>query len=332
MHIDAANQSTDYESTGNEYSFGWTSPPTQANTDGMEPLPPAHHASSVLEKVLEHRFVAELTTALWRSGIRDFDILRSEVDFRGHDLVIEARGIMRHIQLKTLAVSSTTRDVAIVTQLGERPSGCVVWMVHDPESLTLGPFLWFGGAAGQPLPDLGDRTVRHSRGNALGEKAVRPGLRKLGIAKFEPVATMDDLVLRLFERRSWETDPSLSILVGHMARGEGGAMSGWLGEVARGNFEYVPQGLDWDNAIELAHLVDGYELLAQLGVDNGFAFADERLAYAQKAGSWSGPAHELWICLFLEYRRWKFAGAEPEGDARILVDILCRQLAESLCR
>ena len=330
MRIDAANRSTDYESTVNEYSFDWTSLGTQANTAVMELLPPAHHASSVLEKVLEHRFVAELTTSLWRSGIRDFDILRSEVDFRGHDLVIEARGIIRHIQLKTLAVSSKTRAVAIVTQLGERPSGCVVWIVHDPESLALGPFLWFGGPAGQPLPGLGDRTVRHSRGNALGEKAVRPGLRKLGMGKFDTVSTMDDLVVRLFERKIWAKGPSLAILAEHMARGEGGAVSGWLGEVARGRFECVPSDLNWDNAIELAHLVDGYELLAQLGVDNGFAFADERLVQAQKAGSWSGPPHELWICLFLEYRRWKYAGADPRGEHRVLVDILCRQLAEAL--
>lgn len=296
----------------------------------MDAMPPAHHASSVLEKVLEHRFVAELTTALWRSGIRDFDILRSEVDFRGHDLVIEARGIIRHIQLKTLSASATTREVAIVTRLGERPSGCVVWMVHDPESLALGPFLWFGNAPGRPLPDLGDRPVRHSRANTRGEKAVRPGLRKLGLAKFERIASMDELVVRLFEQKSATDEPSLAILARHLVRAERGALGGWLGEVALGNFECVPSGLDWDNAIELAHLIDGYALLGELGVDDGFAFADERLAHAKKTGAWSGPAHELWICLFLEYRRWKFAGADPEGEARILVDILCRQLVEAL--
>ena len=62
----------------------------------------AYLDSSCLEKVLEHRFVAELTTCLWLAGCRDVEVLRSEVDAHGYDLVVEARGILRHIQLKSM--------------------------------------------------------------------------------------------------------------------------------------------------------------------------------------------------------------------------------------
>src|SRR6476620_10460783 len=68
----------------------------------MATAQPSWHASSCLEKVLEHRFLAELTSALWLGGVRDFEVLRSDVDSHGYDLVIEANGILRHIQLKAM--------------------------------------------------------------------------------------------------------------------------------------------------------------------------------------------------------------------------------------
>ncbi|HEX6372902.1 MAG TPA: hypothetical protein VF006_28525 [Longimicrobium sp.] len=44
--------------------------------------------------------------------------------------------------------------MGINLRLAERPSGCVVWIWFDPDTLALGPFYWFGGAAGEPLPDI----------------------------------------------------------------------------------------------------------------------------------------------------------------------------------
>ncbi len=39
--------------------------------------------SSLREKVIEHLFVGEVLKALWRSGNRDFEVLRAEVDRGG---------------------------------------------------------------------------------------------------------------------------------------------------------------------------------------------------------------------------------------------------------
>ena len=155
-------------------------------------------ASSILEKVLEHRFIAEISTALWCKGISDFEVLRSEVDSHGYDLVIEANEKVRHIQLKALRRGGKRRGVTLSERLAAKPSGCVVWMVYDPATLALGPFLWLGGASGEPLPKLGERVAHQTRGNAKGEKAPRAGHRVVKKSAFEKVANVSDLVDALF--------------------------------------------------------------------------------------------------------------------------------------
>jgi hypothetical protein len=66
-------------------------------------------------------------------------------------------------------------------------------------SLALGPFLWFGGLPGTPLPDIMSFPVaKHTKGNAQGVKAERPNIRVLKRAVFEQVASIPELVRRLF--------------------------------------------------------------------------------------------------------------------------------------
>ena len=93
--------------------------------------------------------------------------------------MLEVNGILRHIQLKASHKTAKTREVGINVALARKPSGCVVWMQFDPENMELGPFLWFGGEPGTPLPDLGDRVGKHSKGDSTGSKAERPNIRLL---------------------------------------------------------------------------------------------------------------------------------------------------------
>lgn len=158
----------------------------------------ACHSSSALEKVLEHRFVAELSAALWLQGITDFEILRAEVDSHGYDLVIEANGTIRHIQLKALRSGGKRSEVDVSTRLTRKPSGCVIWMVYDPLSLNLGPFRWLGEKPGERLGALGEKVARHTKGNAEGKKGERPGHRSVKKSAFTEVATTAELVPVLF--------------------------------------------------------------------------------------------------------------------------------------
>lgn len=69
-----------------------------------------HARNSVLrEIVLEHFFVGEVLKRLWQKRIFDVEILRSEFDAGGYDLVLSRGEIVRHIQLKSRLVSSSTR-------------------------------------------------------------------------------------------------------------------------------------------------------------------------------------------------------------------------------
>ena len=57
------------------------------------------HTSSMREKVFEHKLLAELGLELMERGI-EFEVLHGETDRDGHDIVLEAGGILRHVQLK----------------------------------------------------------------------------------------------------------------------------------------------------------------------------------------------------------------------------------------
>jgi hypothetical protein len=55
----------------------------------------AYHSedSSLREQALGHIFLGQLLAAMWRSGRRDIEVLKSEVDRGGYDLVLEANGM-----------------------------------------------------------------------------------------------------------------------------------------------------------------------------------------------------------------------------------------------
>jgi len=171
----------------------------------------AHHYS-LIEKVLEYHFSGAVTSELL---LRDqpFELLRTDCDRDVYDLVIEANGIIRHIQLKGQVLGGAAGQVTAHVKLADKPSACILWMTYDPA--TLRPISWrfFGGAPGERIPSLGDRLARHSRGNRLGEKGLRPNHRIIPTGLFERIDDIGHLVDRLFGtadgRRSEETVPSI---------------------------------------------------------------------------------------------------------------------------
>jgi hypothetical protein len=166
--------------------------------------------SSYREKLLEHLVVGEVLRYLWCQGVTTAESLRPEVDGGGYDLVIACKSVIRHIQLKSSHRGAATAKQHVNIRLAEKPSGCVVWVVFDEATMELGPFLWFGGVPGQPLPDIQDYPVaRHTKGNAQGVKAARPNIRVLKRAVFEPVASIPELVARLFGHAAASTNQSL---------------------------------------------------------------------------------------------------------------------------
>ena len=155
--------------------------------------------SSFREKVLEHLFVADLLRYLWQRGITDAEILTAEVDNAGYDLVVDCNQKIRHIQLKASHIDSTTAQQKLNVRLAKKPSGCMIWMVFDTQTLAIAKYLWFGNGPGSPLPDISNfRTAKHSKANAYGLKAERPNIRVVPKAQFDTLNTLPELVDRLF--------------------------------------------------------------------------------------------------------------------------------------
>ena len=155
--------------------------------------------SSYREVLLEHLLSGEVMRHLWLRGNIRIETLKPQVDDAGYDLVLEANGIVRHVQLKSSHAGSSTNDVRVSLHLAKKPSGCVVWVWFDSDTLQLGPFLFFGSEPGLPLPDIENfKIAKHAKGNAQGVKLERPNVRVIPKNRFETLASVDELALRLF--------------------------------------------------------------------------------------------------------------------------------------
>lgn len=154
--------------------------------------------STTRESILEHRFLADVASCLWRRGEFDFSISHGEVDNSGYDVIIEACGVTRHIQLKAVHRDGRVRNFPVQRRLAEKPSGCVVLIRHDARTLDVVDYGWFGGAPGEKLPSLGEKPARHTKGDSTGFKAERPAIRLLSLTSLRPAGNVEWLVDQLF--------------------------------------------------------------------------------------------------------------------------------------
>jgi hypothetical protein len=159
--------------------------------------------SSYREKLIEHLFIGELLKISWKDGDCQLEVGKPEVDNAGYDVIIENNHAIRHTQLKASYVGSKTSRQKIHVKLAEKASGCVVWIYFDDETLDLGPFYFFGGEPGQPLPSVSDlKVARHTKGDQHGYKANRPNIRELNKSEFRKCDSLREIYETLFGTRS----------------------------------------------------------------------------------------------------------------------------------
>lgn len=155
----------------------------------------AHSHNSVLrEVILEHLFVGQLLKRLWERGIYDVEVLRSEFDAGGYDLVVSRGELTRHVQLKAKRSGGATREFSISVALATRPSGCVLCFEIDDDLNWLG-YRYFGEAPGiamQPISEF--KIAKHTKANADGVKSERPALRRIPLSRFARLETIDDVI------------------------------------------------------------------------------------------------------------------------------------------
>jgi hypothetical protein len=167
-----------------------------------DPREAEYRRSSFYEQLVEHVFISEVLQEAWLGFREMVEVLRSEVDASGYDLVLECRGVLRYVQLKTSRSDARTASQKVSRALAEKPGGCVVWVERkedwDARRVRL-QYLYFGGEPGSALPTLdGFSVAKHTKANSKGIKALRPGLRVVAKGQFERVPTTRDLLNKLF--------------------------------------------------------------------------------------------------------------------------------------
>jgi len=182
--------------------------------------------SSFREKLIEHLFIGELLKLAWHRK-EAMEVSKPEVDNSGYDLIIEGDGVIRHIQLKASYSEAKTARQSIQVSLMDKPSACVVWIYFNEETLELGPFLFFGGEAGAPIPGLSDFAVaKHSKGNAEGVKLDRANLRVVPRGKFVEIKSISELYEKMFSRSTQNNPVTLQQLGARLAEMYNGAERG----------------------------------------------------------------------------------------------------------
>ena len=108
--------------------------------------------SRFFENLLEHRFAFDLARQLvLDEKPRLLNIMRSEVDAFGVDLVLSVADVSRHVQMKTRSGSPPANAYSISEALWSISGGCDVWMRYDPTSLEPTSYNLFG----LPMPSIG---------------------------------------------------------------------------------------------------------------------------------------------------------------------------------
>lgn len=155
--------------------------------------------SAYREALLEHLFLGALLVPYWKVNWPErIEVSKPRVDDGGYDLILEANGVIRHVQLKASYETSKVARHDVHVRLAEKPSGCVVWVVFDSE-FNLGPFYWFGAKAGQPLPAISDFPyAKSTRADSTGLKKIRTSLRRVPKSAFKRVGTLEQITSLLF--------------------------------------------------------------------------------------------------------------------------------------
>ena len=156
--------------------------------------------SSHREALLEHLFAGEIMRRLGCRGEWRLEVLKPQVDDGGYSLVLEANGIVRHIQMKASFTGSTVRETKVNALLASKPSGCIIFIWFDKARPESRPLRVLRRAAGQAAaghhrhenrtPHEGQRQRR--QGGATDDTQNSP------LSRFERIADLDALVARLF--------------------------------------------------------------------------------------------------------------------------------------
>lgn len=160
--------------------------------------------SVFFEKLIEHRFIADIMMYGWYFHKKEVRILRCEIDSSGYDIIIDCDNKYRFIQLRTSISSSKRSYQHINASLIHKENPCIIWIFYnynDKKNDFEFKYLFWGADIDEPLPHIISGKKRGTAENILkSEKnAARRQKSDHGIAKgqFEEVP-FDALFGKLF--------------------------------------------------------------------------------------------------------------------------------------
>jgi hypothetical protein len=145
------------------YGGGLSAPPRRM---AMPKSKPSHEQLPIdphyLEKVMEHIFLGELLQECWFHRQKVVEVTRAEVDAAGYDVILEADGVIRHVQLKATRKGGSTHFQDINRRLADREGGCIIWMEY--KAPPTGPIeMLYRWREAKDLPDKKGKTDRQIR-------------------------------------------------------------------------------------------------------------------------------------------------------------------------
>ena len=109
--------------------------------------------SNFYENIHTHRFLADiLSDCATRKPALFLDVLRSEVDDGGIDLILSEGKQTRHIQLKARAETIPPKPYQISNRLLETKGGAIIWIRYSKETLERIDFFVLIGGLNKPIP------------------------------------------------------------------------------------------------------------------------------------------------------------------------------------
>ena len=157
--------------------------------------------SSYVENVLIHRMVSGLAGELWcRDPNVPLHIFNSEVDDAGFDLVLACGDGLRYVQVKQVHSKGSANKFSVRLEFTRLPGSCVVVVVHSESDLTVEQYLFFGGSANEPMPNVESEkaSVSPIKRGEDGKKKVRPHYRDIPRKKFTGPLNTGELLDALF--------------------------------------------------------------------------------------------------------------------------------------
>ena len=159
--------------------------------------------SNFIEQMVEHEFISRVIQYVWFTEQDKIEILRSEIDDYGYDIVLEYQGIMRHIQLKTSIKGGSTRTQKLNLALTQKVGGCIIWIEREecPDSQQFKfEYLFYGSKANEQFViDHDLKVAKSTKANAEGFKSERKNIRVVPKSKFTKVSDMRHLMHLLFD-------------------------------------------------------------------------------------------------------------------------------------